>query len=375
MDLSYYNILGVDKNVDDSTLKRVWKKLSLKYHPDRLSEEEKQLHGNKMREINEAYDILSDPKKRAIYDRYGKEGLDKLPGQESNQHKEYVPPIKVDVELTLEEIYKGKTINPKFNRLCKCESCNGTGVKSKVASDCTTCKGDGNIKQVVRNGPFIQRVKSTCHNCRGTGLKPGTQICMSCKGKRMVRKLHTITEELPRGCIQGDGILVSGEGHEIPVKYQTETDETHGDVHLIIKELPHKTFTKLPHSNQDLLLELELDLAEALCGFVRIITHLDGRKLFLTSDKISNNDVKVIKGEGLPSKSGDIFGDLVVNFKVNIPNNFDKELLYKALTGDNFNDINFTPKDDEQLTVLSDVNDTKLEDDEPNIKSVQCPMQ
>ena len=176
----YYDILGVNKNDTQQTIKKAWKKLACIYHPDKGNIKDE----NKMKEINEAYSILGNSEKRSLYDKYGKEGTNSNFMQNIFKHSPNIPPIQSIVELTLEELYLGKKIHVEYERKNVCEICHGTGSKNRIPSQCDTCKGNKFLIHVERKGIFSQQRDIPCPRCSGTGIKPGTIVCESCNGSR-----------------------------------------------------------------------------------------------------------------------------------------------------------------------------------------------
>jgi len=386
---SYYEILGVPKNVTESELKKAWHKLSMKYHPDRLKDDEKILYGDKMKSINEAYDVLSDPVKRNIYDKHGKAGLqnmgdgsDPFASMFGQQQQDFVPPIEIPLFLELEDLFLGKTVNFTIERKNMCKDCNMTGSKDKVDHPCKDCKGNGFTVRSIQRGPIKQQARVVCEKCRGNGIQPGTVLCTSCKGNLQVREFLHKSHHIEPGHSHGDVIELKEEGNEIPPQLQVRTSEKRGRVLLVIHENQHSVFSRSNTGKSDLAIILTITLAESLCGFSRSITHLDGRKLFLTHDGgLRHGDVKVIKHEGMPHKSNPLLrGNLLLKFNVEMPQNYDKHAIYQSLTGLSLDDLDLTPPPDHMIKHLSSLNEIQPEDDDDydNIPHGQvrgCPVQ
>lgn len=365
---SYYEILGVSKDVDAKSLKRAWHALSKKYHPDKAPEDKKASLEEKMKEINEAYGVLSDSNKRKIYDRFGKKGLQQGADDDFQQRRnDLVQPIQVPLHLSLKELYSGKTISVTFPRKTFCKSCDMTGTKNKIRNDCQDCKGKGHKIGHIRRGPFIQQGLIECDKCKGTGLRPGTIVCDFCKGSKVKDESFTLSQTITPGMCHGDVIEIPNEGHEIPSELQVHTTDIRGSVLLVVQEQDHTFFKRTNTGESDLAIEIQLSLAEALCGFTRSIEHLDGRKLSIVDfGGISHGDIKVIKHEGMPSKLNPIMrGNLLVKFSVKIPLDLDKRAIYECLTGKSLDEVDFSTPPDHVMTNLCSLSEVDVERDEP----------
>ena len=389
---SYYDILGVEKDADASTLKKAWHKLSLKYHPDRLSEDDRVRLGDKMKEINEAYDVLSDPKKRQIYDRFGKKGLTEATGMDPmdrQQRNDLVPPIQIALHVELKDLYSGKKTAISFPRKNMCTECDMTGAKNKVRKICLCCGGDGCVMSRMRQGPFIQQRVVPCRECRGTGLDPDTVLCDICKGSMHIEEHFTTSCEIHPGSCHETIIEVKNQGHEIPPKLHNRYKQMHGldsikeghpprgDVLIIIQEKEHPVFVRTNTGEADLAVNIELSLAEALCGFSRSIEHLDGRKLsVIETGPTSYNEIRVIKQEGMPRKSNPMIrGNLLLKFSVTFPTNYDKHGVYKCLTGKSLADVDFSPPPDHSIAHTCHLSEIEVEEEEKGQPQVGCPVQ
>lgn len=387
---SYYDVLGVNKSDDAQTIKKAWHKLSLKYHPDRLSGAEKETGERKMKEINEAYTVLSDPEKRPLYDRFGKEGLE---GNGSDPFAELfakqrgrqdvVPPVKIAVELTLKDLYLGTSITKEFQRRNLCKACNRTGCKDKVRHSCTACKGSGVTIQHVRRGPVVQQVPMACGTCSGSGIEPNAALCEKCKGVIFEVETQTFSHNIPPGLCNNDVVEIPDLGNEIPPEL-CGSGSKRGNVLLVIQEVPHTVFKRTDTGDADLAIILKLSLAEALCGFKRSVEHVDGRKLAIIEHECTNpGTMKVIKQEGMPQRSNTIArGNLIVKFDVEFPTSLtieNKKTLYSCLTGDNTFDVSdlSLPSDHvmTHMTTFSESDIPESDNSGPHAQQVQCPIQ
>lgn len=406
MDNTYYEILEVDRNATKEVLHKQKINLLRKWHPDKLPAD-KQEEGTLMtQKINEAYDILSDDKKREIYDRFGKDGLDgNMHGHGGmpdfsemfggggfpfegfpfshghNRNRDVRPKKDVEIELTLEEYFNGKTINKTINRYDPCNDCCGTGYEDKKVHTCNDCKGEGIVNKHIRQGHQVFVIQEPCRKCNGTGTNGnGVKKCVKCKGNKITHNTHNLIHELKKGMKKT--VVIVGEGDYFK--------SSRGDVVLHIKILPHHLFKV--KDEYDLEITINITLEEALCGFSTSFTYLDGTTKYIDiHDIISNNEKKVIKDCGLP-KSSYKNGDLYITFKVDIPDNLtndQRNKIYYALTGKEFDpsQIHDIPVGVEPMLLRdpdpyeTKTHDTETSDDDDNnprhhrAQNVQCAQQ
>lgn len=323
----FYELLGVEKDVDDNTLKKTYRKLAMKHHPDRGGDPAK------FQEIQQAYDVLSDENKRKVYDRYGKEGIDEGRGDGGGGGGEDIfsqmfggggrrgpsgPPKGEDVMhrlgVTLTDLYKGKTVKLKMTRRVLCSECKGSGCKpGSKASVCPDCKGRG-MRVVVRQlGPgMITQQQMVCDTCSGTGeIIKAADRCPACKGKKVAQEQTQLEVNIDPGMKNNQKIKLTEMGDQEPGKVA-------GDVVFVLTQKEHAKFTR---KGNDLLLKQDISLVDALCGNPFAIEHLDGRKIqVIPSGMIRPGDLKSIEQEGMPTwKRPFEKGTLVVQFKVIFP--------------------------------------------------------
>ncbi|ORX90055.1 dnaJ-like protein subfamily A member 2-like protein [Basidiobolus meristosporus CBS 931.73] len=334
---SYYEILGVERDATDSEIKKAYRKLAMKFHPDKNPDE-----GEKFKEISHAYEILSDPDKREHYDRFGEEGGNGGgdygmnpedifaqffgggfggpsfgaggPRNWKQRGEDIVHPLKV----TLEDLYNGKATKMALQRNVICSHCHGKGGKSGAVKKCTSCDGHG-VKMTMRQiAPgMMQQMQVACTSCDGKGeIIKEKDRCKKCKGKKVTNERKILEAFIDKGMKDGQKIVVKGEADQEP---GIET----GDVVLVVKQQDHDTFER---KGADLLAHVKITLTEALCGFSKcIVTHLDGRGLVVNhppGEVIKPGDVKCIMGEGMPQyKRPFDKGNLYVQFDVEFPPN------------------------------------------------------
>jgi len=328
----FYDVLGVSRDATESQIKKAYRQLSLKYHPDKdPSEEAKQ----KFVELANAYEVLGDEEKRRIYDQYGEDGL-KHNGQQnfhnpfdifsafsgfrtntgsSQMQQNKGPDLEIELEVTLKDLYLGRVIDVAHRKQSLCHKCRGTGAKK--ASDVTTCsgcKGTGMKMKVQQLGPgFVQQTQTVCDECGGKGKKV-TSTCPHCGGKKVEVGEDNLMVSIERGMMDGEKIVFSQQADEAP-------DTTPGDLVFRVVTAPHKRFVR---SGDDLHFSLTVSLLEALVGFTKKIKHLDGHTVEIVRTEVTKpGQVLTIKGEGMPqhnypSNTGDLHVEVTVKFPTSI---------------------------------------------------------
>lgn len=355
----FYEVLGISKEATPAEIKKAYRVASLKFHPDKNPGKAAEFE-EKFKKVVEANRVLSDPDLRETYDKYGKEGLgdnahmnqDDLqdilrnmfgggfggfsgfggfPGGHGHDgdddDDDDIPPVQVAVDMTLEELYKGKHIKQKLERGCLCTACDGTGSEDKQSHQCKTCKGQGSIVVTKRMGPMIQQGMQQCGACHGSGSDEKFK-CKKCDGNKGTTEEYTIECEIPPGSYSRYVISIPNEGNEIPLKSRKDPKITRTDIKLIVREHPHDKFKHIfaiegkkdEADPADLLYPIEISLAQSLCGFTTPIVHLDGHTVNLNYAKlVKNGDIIIFQGHGMPSLETGKFGDLYVSISVNYP--------------------------------------------------------
>ncbi|KAL5713038.1 DnaJ protein 2 [Ranunculus cassubicifolius] len=318
----YYEVLGVSKNASQEDLKKAYRKAAIKNHPDKGGDPEK------FKEISQAYEVLNDPQKRAIYDKVGEEGLnDNHPGgvnpedlfsrffdpqeRRVSRGEDMVHPIKV----SLEDLYNGVSRKLSLSRKVICSTCKGKGTKSGKTVMCTGCHGRGRKTYHMQIGPgMIQQFEQPCDNCRGTGecINPKDK-CPTCKSNKVVPEKKVLEVHVEKGMQNGKKIKFQGQADEQP-------DVVTGDIVFVVQQKEHPTFKR---KGDDLFIERKLSLKEALCGFQFVITHMDGRKLLVKSEPgevVKPDQYKAIEDEGMPIEGRPFMkGKLYMQFKIDFP--------------------------------------------------------
>lgn len=335
----YYSILEINKSATIDEIKKAYRKLALKYHPDRNSNPSAT---EKFKEIGEAYEVLSNPEKKEIYDKYGKDGLENNGihrssaadifnaffgnnspfGQNifniftSNRNNVPMPlPIKYSLEITLKEAYFGttKSINLNINTIC--DECNGTKLqKGKSEIICPYCKGNGKIQQQI--GMFI--TISMCNFCKGNGkMITKEDECLKCHGKGLIEKYNTINVNINKGIHTGDKIYLQNQGHYT-------LDGIRGDIIIIVSIKPNNIFKFIKNTN-DLYTEYTIDLIEALIGCYINIEHINGNNYLIHVNKILNPDsIITIPKLGYPINDS-IYGNLKIKINIRMPHKLTNE--------------------------------------------------
>ncbi|OBZ82341.1 Mitochondrial protein import protein MAS5 [Choanephora cucurbitarum] len=332
-DTKFYDVLGVSPDASESELKKAYRKLALKYHPDKNPDA-----GDKFKEISHAYEILSDAEKREVYDQYGEEGLNGQAGPGGMNAEDLFSQLfgggggffggggrrgpsgprrgkdmMHQLKVTLEDVYLGKTSKLALQKNVLCSKCDGKGGKEGAVQSCRPCNGQG-IRVVMRQmGPIVQQFQQPCDVCRGTGeIINEKDRCKECLGKKITSERKILEVHIERGMRDGQKITFSKEGDQAPGIIP-------GDIVILLDEKPHPRFTR---QGDDLIYEAKIDLLTALAGGQFAIPHLDDRVLLVNvipGEAIQPDMVKVIPHEGMPMQRLDSRGHLFVKFTVEFP--------------------------------------------------------
>jgi len=303
----FYDRLGVKTDATESEIKKAFYKLAQKWHPDKITDPtEKPEAEEKFKEINEAYEVLSDKNKRETYDRYGKEGLSETgfhagdpfdifgsffgnPGGRYRQGPQRTEDIKHQIGVTLSELYKGIKKKMRVSRNVICTDCKGSGSKREGAvTKCTGCDGQGIRIEVTAHGNMRLQRQTTCSACKGRGeiIPPGDQ-CDKCKGQKVNRETKELEVEIERGMKWGEAISFYGESDQAP-------DCMAGDLIFILKpkEMTDKDLALYERKGDDLFIKKDISFAEALTGTTFILKNLKGKEMALSyADPISPGDI------------------------------------------------------------------------------------
>ena len=353
----YYTLLEIAKDASEDEVRKAYKKMALKWHPDRNPNNVE--HATEMfKNISEAYEVLNDPEKRKIYDQHGKNGLQNANGpngggfsqddaqsifeqmmrgmgpfggmnfnifQQRDEGPKKGRDVSFELHVTLKDTYLGCAKKIKVNRDVICSKCQGTAIKaSSSITDikCSDCKGKGSKIVIQQLGPgFISQQQVHCNSCKGTGdFIPEKDRCEECKGNKVVKTETFLDVNIEKGMKDGTKITFPGKSDEYPGVIA-------GDVIVVIREKnPFEGFRRTAEG-ENLVYRKKITLQESLCGYEFILEHLDGRKLYICC----NNDVIVpesrrkIVGEGMAIRKNGAptggKGDLFIEFEVQFPDN------------------------------------------------------
>lgn len=334
----YYKILGVAKNASADEIKKAFRVLAHKHHPDKGGDEKK------FKEASEAYQILSDEKKRAEYDTYGQvggnqgfgggqpkggfsgfeggfggqgfEGVDlndifgDIFGRGQREQARRGRDISIDLELSFSEGVFGVEQKVRITKTSACDICRGSGAKPGAKTkECATCKGKGRIQETVRTilGTFAQ--ERECAACHGSGKVP-EEKCTACKGAGVARKEEQITIRVPAGIQNGAQVRLAGAGEAIQ-------NSKAGDLYVRIHVLPHKIFKR---EEQNLVMNLNVKFTDAILGAEHSVQTLDGEIKLKIPKGVSSGEVLRVREKGVPfEQNSKRRGDLLIKLEVKTP--------------------------------------------------------
>ncbi|WP_455542310.1 molecular chaperone DnaJ [Intestinibacter sp.] len=354
----YYEVLGVGKDADAKEIKKAYRKLAMKYHPDKNPGDKEA--EEKFKEINEAYEVLSDEEKRSTYDRFGHDGLNGQGGFGGGQgfggfggggfggfedifgdifgsgfgggfggssSRRRGPrrgaDIRQSVTITFEEAAFGKKLKVKINRSEECEECNGSGAKPGTSKKtCPTCHGSGQVQSVQRT-PFGNIASTrTCSTCNGEG-EIIESPCSKCHGKGNIRKTKTIEVDIPAGIDDGQMIKLSGQGEV------GEKGGPRGDLYIVVNVQRHSIFER---EGYDIYIEMPITFVQAALGDKLEVPTLDGKVSYNLPEGTQTGTVFRLREKGIPKLRSNSRGDQYVKVIIDTPkklNEEQKELLRK----------------------------------------------
>jgi molecular chaperone DnaJ len=345
----YYEVLGVDRGADDATVKSAYRKLAMKFHPDRNPGDK--AAEESFKEATEAYEILKDPQRRQVYDQYGHAGLGQGAGfgggfggggfagfdlgdalrafmrdfgggggsvfddffgmggggrRRANRGED----LRVRIRLTLEEIAQGVEKKVKVNRQVACQTCDGTGVAAGSSKKtCPQCKGAGQVRTMTRTFLGTVQQVSTCNVCRGTG-EVISQPCKTCGGHGRHRGTSTVNLKIPPGVSSGNYMTVDGMGNAAPNNGEP------GDLIAVFEEIEHKLFTRHEDS---ILLELPISFTVAALGGEVEVPTLDGTERLKIPPGTQTGKILKLRGRGIPRLHRNGRGDQLIQVTVWVP--------------------------------------------------------
>ncbi|MFY9115358.1 MAG: molecular chaperone DnaJ [Dethiobacteria bacterium] len=335
-----YNILGVSREATQDEIKRAYRRLARKYHPDMNDGDEEK--AEKFKQITEAYDILSDSAKRDNYDRFGSTGdpmggfgggfqgdfagfgfediFEGFFGGGFGSRRSYGPrrgnDLRYDMELTLEEAFSGIQKEIRIPRTESCAVCGGSGAKKGTAVEtCAVCQGSGQEK-IIKNTIYGRFVNvQTCGSCHGKG-KIIKEPCTKCHGKGQVLQERRVEVKIPPGVDNGTQLRMSGEGEP------GTRGGPHGDLYIYLSISPHKLFAR---KGSTLIYELPVSFAQLAMGASLEIPTLEGKASLHIPEGTQPDKVFRMRGKGMPRLRGLGRGDLNVMLKLVVPKRLNKE--------------------------------------------------
>jgi len=359
----YYDILGVSKNADKAEIKKAYRKIAIKYHPDKNPGDKEA--EEKFKEAAEAYEVLSNDEKKAKYDRFGHSAFDGaggfgggggmtmddifshfgdifggfgfggFGGNSSGGRRQRVSKgtnIRIKVKLTLKDILNGTTKKIKVKKYIACSHCDGTGAENSETDTCQTCNGSGQVIRVQNTFLGQMQTSSTCPTCHGQGTIIKHK-CTYCRGEGIVQGEEIVKINVPAGVSEGMQMNVSGKGNA------ARRGGINGDLIVIFEEADHP---ELIRDENDLLYNLYISFPEAALGTSVEIPTVESKVKIKIAPGTQGGKILRLKGKGLPSYGSYGKGDILVKVNVWVPKSLEKEekkSLEKLL-----NSPNFTPK-------------------------------
>ena len=345
----YYEILGVNRDAADDEIKKSYRKLAMKFHPDRNPDSKDA--EDKFKEAKEAYEVLSDAQKRPAYDAHGHAGLDSsaagaggagfggfadtfgdifgeiFGGNGGGRQRSSVyrgADLRYNLEISLEEAARGTETRIRIPNMEQCDTCHGSGAKPGTqAKTCSTCNGNGQVR--MQQGFFS--IQQTCPTCHGSG-KVIEEPCAPCRGAGRIKKHKTLSVKIPAGVDEGDRIRLSGEGEAGVNSGPT------GDLYVVIHIREHQVFTR---DQNDLHCEMPISFTiSALGGEIEIPT-LDGAAKIRIPAETQSGKIFRLRGKGIKGVRSNAYGDLMCHVVVETP-------------------VNLTPRQKELLQELESIN-------------------
>jgi molecular chaperone DnaJ len=328
----YYKILGVDRKASQEEIKKAFRQMARKHHPDIAGKEGEE----KFKEINEAFQVLGNPQSRKQYDRHGVSDFDTSGfsqgqaedfgdifsgfgfddifnifsgGSQERQASNAGSDLRFDMDITLEEAFSGIEKEIEYPADLSCESCNGTGAKNSKLETCPECNGAGRVRKAQRTpfGQFVSVV--TCSNCQGLG-KIAQELCPKCKGQGRIRKKRKLKIKIPAGVEHNSYLRIAGQGEGGILGGPP------GDLYVLVRIKPHPSFER---EGNDLHHEEKISLLDAILGRELEIKALDGKAKIAIPKGTQSHTEFTLKGRGMPKLHSRDRGDLVVNVVVEIP--------------------------------------------------------
>lgn len=334
----YYEVLGVARNADEPEIKKAYRRLAMKYHPDRNPGDS--VAEEKFKEVKEAYEVLTDTQKRSLYDQHGHDGVEAMRqgggaggfggadfgdifgevfgdifggGRRGGRNQVFRgADLRYELELELPQAVFGHTTEIEIPRLMECETCHGSGAaKGSAPVTCDTCGGSGQMR--IQQGFF--QLQQPCSRCRGTG-RIISNPCDTCLGQGRVRRTRTLSVKVPAGVSTGDRIRLGGEGEA------GRNGGPAGDLYVEINVRPHPIFER---EGDDLSCEVPLSFATAVLGGAVNVPTLEGEVSLKIPAETQSGRVFRLRGKGVKPVRGGTQGDLYCRVMVETPVNLSSE--------------------------------------------------
>ncbi len=342
----YYEILAVAKTADAEEIRRAYRRLAMKYHPDRNPNDPEA--EARFKEAAEAYEVLSDTGRRHRYDQFGHEGLRSGPAPHDFTHMNVEDifsmfgdifggfgaqrgrgagrsgeargyDLETQVDITLAEVVTGCERQVEFTRLDICDKCSGSGAKpGSKPQKCTTCGGQGKVQQTGLGGMF--RMVTACPACAGRG-QIVREFCDACRGKGRLPKKRTLSVRIPAGISSGQAVRVRAEGEPPPQELSPAGAGVRGDLHVVVQVAEHELYQR---QGEHLVMEMPIPFSKAALGAEVEVPTIDGRHTLTIPPATQHGAVFRIHGCGLPDLRTGRRGDMVVVTKIEIPRRLTK---------------------------------------------------
>ena len=357
----YYEVLGVDKNASENDIKKAYRKAAMKYHPDKFanaSDAEKKDAEDKFKEINEAYQVLSDDQKKQQYDQFGHAAFEQggagfggggfgdfdindifnmfrgnsnfrdfeeytnFGGSSRRNYTEPGNDLRYNLEITLEEAAKGVEKTIKYKRTGKCEHCHGTGAEDDKMKTCSTCNGQGRVRAQQRSFFGVSMTEIPCPDCHGKGKIPEKK-CKHCRGTGAAKETIEKKVNVPAGIDDGQKLKYAGLGEA------SQNGGPNGDLYVVIRIKSHDIFVR---DGENLYCEVPISYSTAVLGGEVEIPTLNGKKMIKVPEGTESGKLLKVRGEGIKSLRGYGQGDIIVKITIETPKKLtdkQKELLQK----------------------------------------------